>query len=267
VCDAFSATIDVHNEILALGQHTVFNMLYDNQQFVASIIFRQPRAPQLWWSPDYKQVTVKGELVDLGKVRAGIQDMLQEAWTLLYRITGGRKFANKLPEHFRDDLVNETRNYSFLDHGPFTEEPHALMAYLIHDSQWDLSTVDASGRVSFNMPAVHSLLNAAADLNRTLCVLCFILPVMSNRISQFIANKLRNMDRRRNTNMLISEMIFFNTYHKMTNGTGIDVFIPAFVPPVLQELMLEYLCGGIREVEQVFGGIAHGSAATEAFRS
>jgi hypothetical protein len=74
-----SATIDVHDEILALGQNTVFNMLYDNQQYVASIIFRQPRPPQLWWSPDYKKVTVKEDLVDIDKVRSGIQEMLKEA--------------------------------------------------------------------------------------------------------------------------------------------------------------------------------------------
>jgi hypothetical protein len=263
----FSATIEVHNEILALGRNTIYNTLYDNQQFVASIIFRQPRPPQVWWSPDYKLATVKDELVDLSKVRAGLQAMLAEAWTLLYRLTGGKKFANNLPEHFKDDLVKETRGYSFLDHGPFTKEPHPLMAYLIRDSHWSFSTVDALGRLSFNMPAIHGYLKAAAELNRTLCVLCYVLPIMSNRISQFVGNKLRNMDRRRNTNMLISEMVFFNTYHKMSNATGIDLFLPAFVPPPLRELMLEYLCGGIREVEQVFGGIAHGLAATEAFRS
>jgi hypothetical protein len=53
----------------------------------------------------------------------------------------------------------------------------------------------------------------------------------------------------------------------MTNATGIDVCIPAFAPPPLRELMLEYLCGGIREVEEVFGGIAYGKPATATFRS
>jgi hypothetical protein len=263
----FSATIDVHDEVLALGQNTIYNMLYDNQQYVASIIFREPRPPQLWWSPDYKKVTIKEHLVDLDKVRAGIQDMLKEAWRSLHQLTGGRRFADKLPEHFTDDLLNHTRNYSFLDHGPFTKESHPLFTYLFTDSPWNFGSVDGMGRVSFNMPAVHTYLEMAANLNRLLCVLCYLLPIMSNRISQFVANRIRNMDRRRTTHMLVSEMVFFTGYHKMTNLSGLDLCIPAFVPPPLRELMLEYLCGGIREVEEVFGGVAYGRAATEAFRS
>jgi hypothetical protein len=242
-------------------------MLYDNQQFVASIIYRQPKPPQLWWCPEYKIATIKEDVIDVALVRSGIQEMLKEAWKLLHGITGGKQFANKLPKIFIDDLTNETRHYSFLDHGPFTEEPHPLMTYLIHHSPWKFASVDSLGRLSFNIPAIHNFLEACASLNRILCVLCYILPIMSNRISQFVANKLRNHDRRRNTNMLINEMVFWTGYHKMSNVTGIDMCIPAFAPPVLQQLMLEYLCGGIREVEEVFAGIVHGSAAKEAFHS
>jgi hypothetical protein len=65
--------------------------------------------------------------------------------------------------------------------------------------------------------------------------------------------------------MLITELVYFNGYHKMGNTTGVDVCIPTFVPPVLQELMLEYLCGGIHETEEVFGGIAYGSTAAKAY--
>jgi hypothetical protein len=257
----------VHDEILALGKNTVYNMLYDTQQFVASIIFREPSPPQLWWSPDYKKVTVKDQLVDLDKVRSGIQTMLKESWSILHGLTGGKRFANKLPEHFKDDLSNQTRHYSFLDHGPFTTEPHSLMAYLFKESPWKFSSIDALDRLSFNMPAIHSYLDLCADLNRILCVLCYLTPIMANRISQFVANKIRNLDRRRNTNMLISEMIFFTGYHKMSNVTGIDVCVPAFVPPPVRELMLEYLCGGIREVEGFFGKIAYGGTAAAAFHS
>jgi hypothetical protein len=189
-----SATVDIHNEILALGQNTVFNMLYDNQQYTASIIYHQPRPPQLWWSPDYKQVTIKEDLVDIDKVRSGIQEMLKEAWGCLYRLTGGKRFANKLPEQFKDDLNNETRDYSFLDHGLFTEKSHLLMTYLIKESPWEFSSVDTLDRLSFNMPAIHDYLDACSDLNRILCTLSYLLPIMANRISQFVGNTVRNMD-------------------------------------------------------------------------
>ena len=176
------------------------------------------------------------------------------------------RFADKLPEQFKDDLNNETRDYSFLDHGPFTKKSHLLMTYLVKESPWEFS-VDALDRLSFNMPAVHDYLDACSDLNRILCTLSYLLPIMANQIIQFVGNTVRNMDRRRNTNMLITELVYFNGYHKMGNTTGVDVCIPAFVPPVLQELMLEYLCGGIRETKEVFGGIAYGSTAAKAYHS
>jgi len=56
-------------------------------------------------------VTIKDQLVDLEKVCSGIQDMLKEAWKLLYQLTGGKRFATNLPEHFTDDLLNDTRGY------------------------------------------------------------------------------------------------------------------------------------------------------------
>lgn len=193
--------------------------------------------------------------------------MLKDAWRLLYKLTGGKRFATNFPEHFTDELLNDTRGYSFLNHGPFTKESHPLLAYLFSDdSPWNFASIDSLGRMSLNLPAIYNYLELSADLNRMLCVLCYVLPVMSNRITQFVANKIRNMDRRRNTHMLITELIFFTGYHKMTNATGIDICVPAFAPPPLRELMLEYLCGGIREVEEVFGGIAYGKPAAEAFR-
>jgi hypothetical protein len=67
--------------------------------------------------------------------------------------------------------------------------------------------------------------------------------------------------------MLITELVYFTSYHKMGNATGIDVCISAFAPPALQELMLEYLCGGIHETEEMFAAIAYGSTAAKAFHS
>jgi hypothetical protein len=242
-------------------------MLFDTQRFVATIIFRQPRPPRLWWSTDYRQVTIETHLVVIDKVRSGIQDMLKDAWGLLDKLTGGKRFATKLPANFKDDLINETRNYSFLDHGPFTDEPNALMTYLIDQSSCNFATIDASDRLSFNMPAVCDWLATSAKLNKILAVLSFIIPTISTRISQFVANKIRNLDRPRNLHMLLNEMFYFVRYHKMTNLTGIDVCIPVFFPPALVEIMLEYICGGVRDVEEAFGGIAYGRDAKNAYHS
>jgi len=75
--------------------------VFDSQQFVASIIFHEPRAPAIWWTPNYKQVTIDAETVDLEKLRAGIQDMLRDSWELFFTLTDGKKFTNKLPNNLK----------------------------------------------------------------------------------------------------------------------------------------------------------------------
>jgi len=140
------------------------------------------------WSPDYKKVTVKEDLVDIDKVCSSIQEMLKEAWRCLYRLTGGKRFADKLPEQFKDDLNNETWDYSFLDHSPFTKKSCPLMTYLVNESSWKFTSIDAFDCLSFNMPTVHDYLDACSDLNHILCMLSYLLLIMANWISQFVGN-------------------------------------------------------------------------------
>jgi hypothetical protein len=100
------------------------------------------------------QVTIETHLIVIDKVHSGIQDMLKDVWGLLDKLMGGKKFATKLPVNFKDDLINETQNYSFLDHRPFTDESNALMTYLIDQSSCNFATINVSDCLSFNMPAV-----------------------------------------------------------------------------------------------------------------
>jgi hypothetical protein len=253
--------IQAHNDVIALGQNTLFNMLFDTQQFVASIILNQPHPPNIAWNADFTKISCSGSILETVRFRSGIQSIIEDTWKLMFSLTGGTKFANKLPESFVDDLPNDTRGYSFLDHGPFVRDPHSFLEYLVNKSRWNVCSYDANQRFSWNIPAVHEILQILGDINKHLSVLCFVLPTMSNRVTQFIDTKLRNLDRPRNLHMLITDMFNLLHYHKMTNLTGLDKCIPAFYPPCLKDLMLEYLCGGMREVDLLLTLVCYGREA------
>jgi hypothetical protein len=243
---------------LALGQNTVFNMLTETQQYVSSLVFNEVLPPLAFWSEDYTRLTIKGETLGMEQFRSTVQELFRMAWAALLELTGGRKFANKLPDSFKDDLCNDARGYSFLDHGPFTETPNAFLTYLVRESGLDVACLDGDGNLSWNVPVLHKILGKTAEVNRIIMLLCFILPSMSNRLTQFIDQKIRNGDRPRNLHMLGREMLAFTNYHKMTNLTGLDMCIPAFYPPPLTEIMVEYLCGGMSGVSEIFSGVVHG---------
>jgi hypothetical protein len=231
-------------------------MLTGTQKVVSSIVYSQVRPPRLWWSVDFRKVTVDGETLELDTFRSGIQRMFRAAWELYDTISGGRRFADKLPESFKDDLSNDTHGYSFLSHGPFSTAPDGLLCHLVHDR--NLASVDGAGRLSWDTQALRRLFAACDKLNELLAILTFILPGLSTRVTEFVDQKLRNDLRNRGLHMLTGEMFLLARYHKMTNATGLDICVPAFYPEQLQELTLEIFAGGLRRCETVLAPVLFG---------
>jgi hypothetical protein len=239
-----------------LGQNTVFNMLTDMQKVVSSIAYKQVLPPRLFWSEDYRQVSVDGETLKLDRFRLGIQQMIRAIWDKYNSISGGRRFADNLPETFKDDLSNDTRGYSFLSNGPYTKTPHSLLYHLARGQ--NLASIDGEGRLSWDVPALRRFFKACDEINNLLAILTFILPSSSTRVTEFIDNKLRNASQNRSLHMLMQEMFLLSGYHKMTNATGLDACTPAYYPEPLQELTLEIFAGGLRDCETILAPILFG---------
>jgi hypothetical protein len=242
-------------------------MLFDTQQFTSSLVFAQVQDPLVYWPADYKQLTIEGETLGMDDFRRSLVSLLTDGWAAMGELSGGRKFATKVPDTFKDNLRNHDLDYSFLSHGPFTETPNALLVYLVEESEWDIGTLDANGRICWNVPTLHNLLGKLANINRLISLLCFITPSPNSRVQQFIDNKFRNGDRDRNLIMLSQAMVNMIRGHKMTNQTGLDVCIPAFYPPTTQDIVFEYLAGGFRDLEEMFGGVVYGPEAKAAYRT
>lgn len=242
-------------------------MSYETQQYVSSLVLNQIKPPNTWWSADFQTITSEGYTFKISKIQSGVQSIIRRCWELYDKITCGRRFATKLPESFKDDLNLDTRGYSFLYHGPFTDHPNSLLKFLCSDeSKWKIATIEKGADNTFSIhwhkPALVDLLSLTGELNEHLAVLCYILPAVSTRGTEFFASKYVNDTRMRNLYMMLDEMVHITNYHKMTNQTGLDLCTPAFFPDVLKELMLEYLGGGLRECEVLLSEYAYGPAAS-----
>jgi hypothetical protein len=225
------------------------------QQFTSSLSFNHVRTPKLFWSDDLDRVTISGETLVLSQFRSGILRLLEDTQDLLDRLTGGKHFVAKLPENIRDDLPNTTRGYSWLEHGPFTDVPHAYLSYLIQSSEWELAYLNDSGSISWNVIALHEVMDLFAQLNANIMLLNYIFT--DNRATQLADQQIRNALQPRNLYHALSDMFWLTRRTKTSNLTGRDACIPAFLPPVLVDIMVQYLAGGIREVEEIFSGILY----------
>jgi len=85
----------------------------------------------------------------------------------LYRLTGGKRFADKLRNSFKDDL-NMRPELFIPRYGHLQRNPPPLITYLVNESLLEFASIDAFDRLSFNMPAVRKRLpvdGACSDLN------------------------------------------------------------------------------------------------------
>lgn len=221
-------------------------MAYETQKFTSSLVHSQIKPPNIWWGPDCTALTCEGHHLSMDDLRTGVQALIRHCWVLYDRITLGRRFATKLPEIIQDDLTMEERGYSFLFHGPYTDGPHAFLAFLCSEaSPYHIGTVRGH-TMHWDITSLRHLLADTADFNKHVAVLAFICPSVSTRVSEFLVSKFTNDSRMRTLVVMLKELVHLSGYHKMTNQTGLDVCIPAFFPDSGKELVLEYLAGGMR---------------------
>ena len=174
--------------------------------------------------------------------RSGIQKMIQIAWQLYNPISGGQRFADKLPVDFKDNLTNVTYGYSFLSHGPFSTTPQGLLMHLVHG--WSLVSLDGGGCLGWtNQPYSASWMSN--ELNNILSILTFILPGLSTQVMEFVDHKLWSASWCWCLYMIIGEMFLLSWHHKMTNIMELDIWVPVFYPKPQQDLTLKIFAGGL----------------------
>lgn len=246
------STIATHGMFLALAHNTIYNMAFETQQFTTSLVHSQIQPLNMWWGPDCKTVTCEGHSFPMDDLRSGMQDLISHCWVLYDKITLGQRFATKLPEIIQDDITMDERGYSFLYHGPYTKKPHTFLTYLYSTiSPYNVGTVRGNA-MHWDVTSLCELLANTAEFNKLLTVLCFILPAIYTRVSEFLVSKFTNDSCMRTLVVMLKELVHISIYHKTTNQTGLDVCIPAFFPESRKELVLGYLAGGLRDCETMF---------------
>jgi hypothetical protein len=172
---------------------------------------------------------------------------------MLDKVISRQHFAIKLPKDFKDDLPNTTCNYSWLNHGPFTNVPHAYFNHLLQADNKDLAFFTNDGSLSWNVPALHEILNQFTGINANLMLLNYIFN--DNRAIQLCNQQIRNALQPYSLYNALWLMFWFTHRIKTSNLTGSDACIPTFIPPVVNDIIIEYLASSIHKIEEIFSKI------------
>lgn len=253
-----------HDEALQLGKCTTFNIVYELQQWLSAYVYAQRMPPSVTWDKEYKKVSINGKTLDLAKVTPGIDSLIKEFWTKYHDLVGPNLRADLLPSGgFADDMTNNKRGHSFLSTGTFSSKPDAILVHIMKEGQIAVTSREGT---SINKLQARQALNKSGEIIMILCILLYIIPRISTRLTQFLDMQLSNGDRLRNVMMLYKEMILLSQYDKTTNITSRDICEVSFVPPVLREMVLEVFAGGLRDAEVHLATAAYGPEVGALYR-
>jgi hypothetical protein len=126
-----------------------------------------------------------------------------------------------------------------------------------------LAFIDDSGGISWNVTALHEIMAMLGDLNANLMFLNYLFS--DNRGTQLADQQIRNGFQPRHLYYALKSMFWLTRRTKTSNLTGLDACIPSFVPPVVQDIMVEYLAGGLREVEGIFAHVLYSKETADQY--
>jgi hypothetical protein len=98
-----------------------FVHLVDLQKTASSIAMQESSPAQVTVSADAMEYIIQGNRFRMISFREGMRKLFNNTQQLINTIVMGKTYSVSIPEHVVDDITNETRGYSWLDNGQFTE--------------------------------------------------------------------------------------------------------------------------------------------------
>ena len=254
-----------YNLALKLGKATPFNMIWELQQFASALSYSQVKDPKVYVDPNYEWISIGTETLRLDVLRGGLERLVQTIKGLYIALSGDAVWPGSPGGPIVDDLSNVQRGYCFLDESPFKGARHSF--FLSAVEQHKLGAFTAAGEWAWDRNAIRRFLDRADKIWGQVIHVLYIGLQLSTRATQFLQHQIRNGDRPRNLIFQGREGLFISRYSKTTNMKGRDNCVPAFLTPLLTEVMLVLLGSGFREAQAVLSGIQHGEESRWLYRT
>jgi hypothetical protein len=168
------------------------------------------RPPTTVISSTASHITYKENTLEVNKWRSGLSALLEEANTMLDKLSLGENasqvipdiIANfyynhlgnriglNIPDDVHDDMTNETCNYSWLNNGTFVPEDALLKALLSsgHPPFW----LNRAHGMVWDLSVMREFMLNAGRVNELISVLLHCLPGQPAHGSEFINAKIHN---------------------------------------------------------------------------
>lgn len=219
---------------------SVMTGLIDISQFATALVRSSTRNPNVTWNDDMSRVAFQGNTLDLVKARAGVQSMLADVKALLDSLTEHGKRPDVDLTNVQDSMPDRRPGVSYLDSVPESVNERPLLKTL--NPAFQPAQLNADGQIVTNRNRAYKLLALDGEITELFAVMLHMLTGAVNRGSEFVATRVRNgLSRTRNIYKQHGETWVVTNYHKGTNITYHDKFVPALVPKQIADELDSYL--------------------------
>jgi hypothetical protein len=254
-----------YNLALKLGRATPFNMIWELQQFASALAYSQVKDPKVYVDPSYEWISIGTETLRLDLLRGGMDRLVKTIKEQYVLLSGDAAWPGPWEGPVVDDLSNVRRGYCFLEESPFKGTKHSFFLSAVEKHKLGAFTV--AREWTWDRNAIRRFLDRADKIWGHVIHALYIGLQLSTRATQFLQHQIRNADRPRNLIFQGKEGLFISRYSKTTSMKGRDSCVPAFLTPVLAEIMLVLLGSGFREAQAVLSGIEHGEESRWLYRT
>ena len=244
-----SAIDDVASTYLKLGLPSPFNTVTEMQGLASSIALQTVHPPRVAWNPTFTKLTIDGQILELDKLRSGLQTVYKCTLKHILSLTGSDKVESEVSGDVADNLADRKRGASFLNNPEYAKTHHSVLQRLVTHPSWRICYVGSDRTIHWNMPAIVRFFTLTSMIVEGLSFLLHVVPSMPQRGTEFVDTKIRNTSSRlRNMFFICTELFNIGMYTKMTSLTRHDSFIPSLLPNDLRDEVVEYLVK-IRPIE------------------
>ncbi|KAJ6615959.1 hypothetical protein B0H10DRAFT_2219977 [Mycena sp. CBHHK59/15] len=226
-------------ENIRVGAASPFSLVDEYQRAASTLAFLTVHAPNMLVSDDGYMFTHRTLVLHVPQLHHGLRAMLQEALDLLADLRCGAPIPFDMPVRIEDDWPDETRDYTFLDNHRWHPQNRPLMQRLLGPASW-LAQLDSEGRLRWSHHALDRYLGLDAHFVRLLMVLVYV-SCSKARGTEFSELRIRNGHRPHALRFHDRDCWIVTSWLKTEVLTNREAFIPTLVPPMIVDVLLEYL--------------------------
>ncbi|KAF9641925.1 hypothetical protein BDM02DRAFT_3194258, partial [Thelephora ganbajun] len=231
------------------------------QQFATSLALSTISSPATTCNDNFTEVQHKGVILELPKLRHGLQQILRLVWTAMLSFTDGIELKYNISDAL--GRARQPGDHSWLGTQRVLTIPprHALCHYMEQLGMWEMSD-SKKGWPSWNIPKCQKFLQLTAQVVTLFASLNYISPDVPQKGTSIFHDRIQDGNSKRNIYLENGQLLFIRRPSQQSIYSH-EKSVILHVPKKLSQAIVYYLAL-VRPLEVVIAQVVYGVGSSQA---